>query len=79
MEGQMALIPKTHKAALRTTKYKDAKHKHSDSGKKKWVYLKQKGQWNYARAATATATGFHTVCYYNPKTGLWDLCVDVAD
>ena len=47
---------------------------HSDSEKKKWVMLKQKGKWGFEKAASATVSGSHTVCYYDPNTGFYDDC-----
>ena len=65
-------IPKTAKHASKNQKYQKAKAKPSLNEKKKWVMLKQKGKWQFARAATATAKGHHIVCYYDPNTGFYD-------
>ena len=67
-------IPKTAKHASKNQKYQKAKAKPSLNEKKKWVMLKQKGKWEFARAATATASGPHIVCYYDPNTGFYDDC-----
>lgn len=68
-------IPKTAKQARAPkSKYKKATVKHSLNEKKKWVMLKQKGKWLFARTASATASGPHTVCYYDPNTGFYSDC-----
>ena len=70
----MAKIPKTAKHAAKSQKYQKANMKPPLNEKTKWVMLKQKGKWQFARAATATASGRHYVCYYDPNTGFYDDC-----
>jgi len=70
----MAKIPKTASQA-KTKGYQKKSFKHSIGEKKKWVMLKKKGgPWQFTKVATATASGSHTVCYYDPNTGEWDDC-----
>jgi hypothetical protein len=54
--------------------YEKVTVKHSLSEKKKWVLLKQGRKWDFVRAASAKATGPHTVCYYDPNTGFYTKC-----
>ena len=72
MANQPQKIPKTAKHAK--GKYQKAKAKPPLNEKKTWVMLKQKGKWQFARASTATASGPHIVCYYDPNTGFYDDC-----
>jgi len=72
MANQAPKIPKTAKHALKSKKYQKVTPPLNE--KKKWVMLRQKGQWHFARAATATASGHHIVCYYDPNTGFYDDC-----
>ena len=74
MANQTMKIPKTAKHASKSKKYQKAKTKPSLNEKKRWVMLKQKGKWQFARASTATASGPHIVCYYDPNTGFYDDC-----
>ena len=67
-------VPKTAKHAIKSEKYKKLAKKHTDNEKRRWLLLKQKGKWRLARAASATASGPHTVCYYDPSTGFYDDC-----
>jgi hypothetical protein len=52
--------------------------KHSKAEKKKWALVKHKGNWGFAKAASAAAAGPHTVCYYDPNTGFYDDCHTVG-
>jgi hypothetical protein len=72
MPNQALKIPKTAKHASKSKKYQKVTPPLNE--KKKWVMLRQKGQWHFARAATATASGHHIVCYYDPNTGFYDDC-----
>jgi hypothetical protein len=65
-------IPKTAKEAARRG-YEPAT-KPSTSEKRKWALVKNKGKWAFAKAASATVMGPHTVCYYDPNTGSYDDC-----
>jgi hypothetical protein len=78
MEGQMAKIPKTAKQATKAG-YKKVSAGHGVGTKQQWVMLKQKGKWSFASAESAKPAGRHTVCYYNPATGLYDDCHTVED
>jgi hypothetical protein len=66
-------VPKTSSEAKKKG-YTKTTVKHAASERKKWVWLKQKGKWQFAKAASATASAPHTVCFYDPKTGQWDDC-----
>jgi hypothetical protein len=70
-------IPSTAKQAKKG--YDKVKVKHSTKEKQKWVMLKHKGKWAFTKAAAATASGSHTVCYYDPNTGFYDDCHTVQD
>jgi hypothetical protein len=62
------IIPRTAAAARRGGARKARRVNHSNlpaNEKKKWALVRQ------APAATAQA---HMVCYFNPRTGLWDDC-----
>jgi hypothetical protein len=48
--------------------------KHSAREKRRWALVKDSGKWNFVKAASASATGAHTVCYYDPNTGFYDDC-----
>jgi hypothetical protein len=67
-------IPKNTELAAESKIYKKGK-KPTLSERKKWVMLKHKGKWQFAkRAALGNANGPHTVCYYDPDTGFYDDC-----
>jgi hypothetical protein len=66
-------IPSSAKQSLKKG-YAKVKVNHSTKEKQKWVMLKHKGKWAFTKAASATASGSHTVCYYDPKTGFYDDC-----
>jgi len=67
-------IPSTAKQAAKKKNYAKVAVEHSDRERSKWVMLKQKGKWGFEKAASATVTGSHTVCYYDPNTGFYDDC-----
>jgi hypothetical protein len=71
-------IPSTAKLAKKKG-YAKVTVEHGVKEKKKWVMLKQRGNWAFAKAGSATASGSHTVCYYDPNTGLYDDCHTVQD
>ena len=48
--------------------------RHSIAEKRKWALVRRGRNWNFAKAATASAAGPHTVCYYDPNTGFYDDC-----
>jgi hypothetical protein len=66
-------IPPTAKQTLKEG-YAKVAVKHSTKEKQKWVMLKHKGKWAFAKAVTAKPSGPHTVCYYDPNTGFYDDC-----
>jgi hypothetical protein len=68
-------IPKDAKEAKNKDYSKVAMKPHSAKEKKKWVLIKpRKGKSSIVDAASAKATGPHTVCYYDPNTGFYDDC-----
>jgi hypothetical protein len=66
-------IPKTAKEATKRG-YNRVAVKHSTREKQRWALIKHKGKWAFAPATSATVTGPHTVCYYDPDTGFYDDC-----
>jgi hypothetical protein len=74
MASKAQKVPKTAQQAEKNDTYSKVTAKPSAIEKKKWVMLKQKGKWQFAKAASATASGPHTVCYYDPNTGFYDDC-----
>ena len=70
----MARVPRTARAARAHKDYTESKIKPGARERHNWVMLKQQGRWSFARAASATPIGRHTVCYYDPKTGFYDDC-----
>jgi hypothetical protein len=58
--------------------YPEAPAEHTHKDKQRWVMLKQRGNWSFQKAATATAIKPQTICHYDPNTGTWTDCYNVT-
>jgi hypothetical protein len=73
--GLNGTIPEDARGGTEEQKYKDpGNHDHAD--RQNWLFVGEKGKWNFVKATAAVPSGRHRVCYYNPNTGLWDRCVE---
>jgi hypothetical protein len=58
--------------------YSKVDAEHTDADKKRWVMIKQRGNWSFQKAAAPAATAPQTICHYDPNTGTWTDCYDVT-
>ncbi len=72
---KMFKIPRTAAQARKMGSETSAKHGHDD--RQRWVMVKHRN-WSFERAGAAIASKPQTICHYDPNTGTWTDCSNIA-
>jgi hypothetical protein len=70
-------IPATA-AQAKKSGYAAASAGHTHEDKRRWVMVKQRGNWSFQKAASVTAIKPQSICHYDPNTGTWTDCYDAT-